>query len=166
MKTLYILRHAKSDWGDAGLSDYERPLNKRGKAAAPLMGELMKNKGFQPNAIISSPAVRAKQTAELVRGAAELKGAINFDSRIYEAGVQTLLQIVGEIEDAHDSAMIVGHNPGLEGLVKILTGESQPMPTAALAIADLDIDCWNQITSATGELRGLFRPKEVGETKN
>ncbi len=161
MKTLYILRHAKSDWGDGGWSDSERPLNKRGRIAAPLMGEAMKNRGFEPETIISSPAVRAKQTAGLVRKAAELKGAINYDSRIYEASPQTLLQVVAEITDALASAMIVGHNPGLEGLVKILTGESQTMPTAALAVIDLDISHWNQTISATGKLRELLRPKEM-----
>ncbi|MDQ2747481.1 MAG: histidine phosphatase family protein [Acidobacteriota bacterium] len=162
MKTLYILRHAKSDWDNAGLSDYERPLNKRGREAAPLMGEMMKTNEFQPPIIISSPAVRARQTAELVRNAAELTGAINFDSRIYEARPQTLLQIASEINDEFDSAIIVGHNPGLEGLIKILTGETKPMPTAALAVIDLDIARWNQIASAAGDLRELIRPKEVG----
>lgn len=162
MKTLYILRHAKSDWSDAGLSDFERPLNKRGQAAAPLMGEAMKNRGFQPATIISSPAARARQTAELIRQSAELTSAINFDSRIYEAGSLTLLQVASEIDEAHDSAIIVGHNPGLEGLIKMLTGELQPMPTAALAVVDLDIERWSRITSANGKLRDLIRPKEIG----
>lgn len=161
MKTLYILRHAKSDWSDGGLSDFERPLNERGKAAAPLMGEAMKNRKFQPEMIISSPAVRAKQTAELVRNAAELKGAINYDSHIYEADPQTLLHIVAEIDDALDSAMIVGHNPGLEGLIRILTGEFQTMPTAALAVIDLYGNRWHEMSAATGKMRELLRPKEL-----
>ena len=165
MKTLYILRHAKSDWSDGGLPDYERPLNKRGRIAAPLMGEVLKNSGFQPETIISSPAVRAKQTAEAVRDAAELKGTINYDSRIYEARPQTLLQVIAEIDDAHESAMIVGHNPGLEGLIKILTGELQTMPTAALAVIDLDISHWSEAIAATGKLRELLRPREMENEK-
>lgn len=161
MKTLYILRHAKSDWSDGGLSDFERPLNERGRRAAPLMGEAMKTGNFQPETIISSPAVRARQTAELVRNAAELKGVINYDSRIYEADPQTLLQIVAEIDDALASAMIVGHNPGLEGLIKILTGEFQTMPTAALAVIDLYGNRWHEMSAATGKMRELLRPKEL-----
>lgn len=161
MKTLYILRHAKSDWNDAALSDFERPLNERGRKAAPLIGKTMKERNFVPQTIISSPAVRAKQTAELVRENAEIEGEINFDSRIYEANPQTLLEIVSEIEDANDAALIVGHNPGFETLVRILTGKIEPMPTAALAVVDLEIENWNQIFAAVGTLRDLLRPKEI-----
>ncbi len=163
MKTLYILRHAKSDWNDAALSDFERPLNERGRKTAPLMGNVMKKRSFNPQTIISSPAVRAKQTAELIKENAELKSEINFDSRIYEAHPQTLLEIVSEIDDVYDSALIVGHNPGFENLVRILTGEIQPMPTAALAIVDLEIGNWNQIFSAVGTLREIVRPKELAD---
>ncbi len=161
MKTLYILRHAKSDWNNADLSDFERPLNERGRKTAPAMGKLMKEKSFIPQTIISSPAVRAAQTAELIKQNAEIEGEINFDSRVYEAHPQTLLDIVSEIDDAHDSALIVGHNPGFENLVRILTDKIEPMPTAALAIVDLDINHWNQTSSAIGTLRDLLRPKEL-----
>ena len=161
MKTLYILRHAKSDWNDASLSDFERPLNERGRKAASLIGETMKKRNYKPQIVISSPAVRAKQTAELIKENAELKSEISFDSRIYEAHPQTLLEIVSEIDDAHDAALLVGHNPGFETLVRILTGKIEPMPTAALAIVDLDIEHWNQIFSANGTLREIIRPKEL-----
>lgn len=161
MKTLYILRHAKSDWNNAALSDFERPLNERGRKIAPLMGKLMKERNFTPQLIISSPAVRAKQTAELIKENARIESEIKFDSRIYEAHPQTLLKIVSEIDDANDSALIVGHNPGFENLVRILTAKIEPMPTAALAIVDLNINHWNQTSSATGTLRDLLRPKEL-----
>lgn len=161
MKTLYILRHAKSGWNDAALSDFERPLNERGMRAAPLMGKTMKERNFVPQLIISSPAVRAKQTAELIKENAEIESEINFDSRIYEANPQTLLEIVSEIEDANDTALLVGHNPGFETLVRILTGKIEPMPTAALAVIDLEIENWNQIFSTVGTLRDLLRPKEI-----
>ena len=161
MKTLYILRHAKSDWNDAALPDFERPLNERGRKAAPLMGATMKKRNYNPPTIISSPAVRAKQTAELVKSTAQFEAEINFDQRIYEAHPQTLLEIVSEIDDAYDSALLVGHNPGFENLVRILTDEIQPLPTAALAVVDLEIEHWNQVFSTAGKLREIIRPKEL-----
>lgn len=163
MKTLYILRHAKSDWSNAALSDFERPLNERGKKAAPLMGRMMRARNFIPQFVISSPAVRARQTAETITENAGLKGKIKFDSRIYEAHPQTLLEIVSEIADSFDSAMLVGHNPGFENLVQILTDEIQPMPTAALAVIDLKIEHWNQIFSSAAILREIIRPKEMAD---
>lgn len=161
MKTLYILRHAKSSWDDAGLSDYERPLNERGLKDAPLMGRIMKKNSFQPDVIISSPATRAKQTAHLIRDAARIDGEIKFDERIYEASPQALVQIISEIDNRNNSVLIVGHNPGLESLIKFLTGKLEPMPTAALAVIDLEIENWSEVNSPRGSLRLLIRPKEV-----
>ncbi|MGI8788616.1 MAG: SixA phosphatase family protein [Pyrinomonadaceae bacterium] len=160
MKTLYILRHAKSSWDDAILSDFERPLNERGLEAAPLMGEMMKKNNFQPDIIISSPATRAKQTASLIKDAAQIVGEIKFDERIYEASPRSLVEVVSEIDDRNETALIVGHNPGLESLIKILTGKLEPMPTAALAVVDLNIERWSEINSSTGSLRILIRPKD------
>ncbi len=161
MKTLFILRHAKSSWDDAALSDFERPLNERGLDAAPLMGGVMKKNRFEPELILSSPARRAEQTAALVKQSAGIGGAIRFDERIYEASPARLLEVISEQNEKIASVMLVGHNPGLEGLLKFLTGELQPMPTAALAIVDLETDKWNQINSSKGSLRTLIRPKEI-----
>lgn len=160
MKTLFILRHAKSSWDDFDLSDFDRPLNKRGLKTAPLMGEKMYENFFQPSMIVSSPAKRAKQTAILVKESAQISRAICYDERIYEASPFRLLQIVSEFDENRDSMMIVGHNPGLEGLVKILTGELQPMPTAALAVIDLNIENWKESSADCGKLRMLLRPKD------
>lgn len=160
MKTLFVLRHAKSSWDNINLSDFERPLNKRGLKTAPQMGEMMYRKNFQPNVIISSPAKRAKQTAILVKESAQISGKIHYDERIYEASPYRLLQIISDFDEKADSVMLVGHNPGLENLLKILTGEIQAMPTAALAIIDLNIEKWNEISQKCGKLRVLIRPKE------
>ena len=161
MKTLFILRHAKSSWADADLADFDRPLNGRGEKAAPLMGGFMREKEFVPQVILSSSAVRAKTTAELVKKASGLTADIKIDERIYEAHPHQLRQIVSELTDDIDQAMIVGHNPGLEGLVRYLTGRMEPMPTAALAVIDLDIASWNEIGDNSGELREIVRPKEL-----
>jgi phosphohistidine phosphatase len=160
MKTLYLLRHAKSSWDDAALADFDRPLNGRGKRAAPFMGELIARIGLGPCVIVSSPAVRARQTAGFVKEGGALAAEIIFDPRIYDAGLADLRAVVSEIDDAHTSAMLVGHNPGIEGLIRHLTGEIETMPTAALAVIALDIDKWSSIDEGCGALHALYRPKD------
>jgi phosphohistidine phosphatase len=161
MKKLYLLRHAKSSWEDASLADFDRPLNKRGRRAAPLMGELMRREGFTPDAIVSSPAARAKATAEMVREAGELRAEIVFDERIYEASPARLRDVAAETSGEHRSIMLVGHNPGMEGFIHYLTGELESMPTAALAVINLRIDKWNGITADCAELVEIYRPKDM-----
>lgn len=160
MKTLFILRHAKSSWDFPDLSDFERPLNKRGKKAAPFMGKLMQEKNLVPDLIISSPAERAKQTAKLVRESAEFDVETRFDERIYEASSHSLMYLVSEIDDEADSVMIVGHNPGFENLAGVLSGERYRMPTAALAVIDLEIKNWSDIAANCGNLREFLMAKE------
>lgn len=160
MKTLYIMRHAKSSWSDPELADFDRPLNDRGNAAAPFMGRLISESGFLPDIILASPAERAKQTAMLVKDAGKLSAGIKFDERIYEASPQTLRQVIFDFEDAIGSAMLVGHNPGMEGFIRYLTKAAQPMPTAALAIVELPTKSWRSIDPGSGSLRRIIRPKE------
>jgi phosphohistidine phosphatase len=160
MKKLFIMRHAKSSWGDASLSDFDRPLNERGQRAAQLMGKRMRDKGLEPSLIISSPAVRASETADLVKNAAKFSCELRLDERIYEASPRSLIQVAAEIDDTHDSAMLVGHNPGIEGFIHLLTGAAHRMPTAAIAVIDLDIDSRQAISAGRGRLENLFRPKD------
>jgi phosphohistidine phosphatase len=160
MKTLYILRHAKSSWTDPTLADFDRPLNERGLRTAPFMGQLMKEHGVSPDVVISSPAVRAAETASAVIKAGDFDRAARLDHRIYEASPHTLAQVVSEIDENCDSAMIVGHNPGMEGLIRYLTGRLESMPTAALAVVDLDIPRWSSVADGCGEVRRVYRPKE------
>lgn len=160
MKTLYILRHAKSSWDNPLLADFERPLNKRGLEAAPFMGEIIYKNGFKPELFLSSPAKRAKQTAVLVREVGAIEQEIRFDERIYEASPQMLVQIIAELGEQSDSLLLVGHNPGLEGLIRYLTGEAYPMPTATLAVIDLNVETWAEATAECGKLRNLIRPTD------
>ena len=164
MKKLFILRHAKSSWDDVGLADFERPLNERGKRDAPFMGEFMRGKGFEPSVVLCSPAERAKHTALLVKDVGDFSCEIRFDERIYEASPHTLAQVISETDDAHAVAMLVGHNPGIEGLIRYLTGDLEPMPTAALAVIALTIDEWGEIADGCGELQNISRPKEISRT--
>ncbi|MCA1625779.1 MAG: histidine phosphatase family protein [Acidobacteria bacterium] len=124
------------------------------------MGEIIRKNQFKINSIVSSPAKRAKQTALLVKEAGQINSEIEFDERIYEASTRRLLKIVSEINDKAESVMLIGHNPGFEGLLKFLTGETHSMPTAALAVIDLKIDEWNKAVANSGSLRILLRPKE------
>jgi len=160
MKTLFVLRHAKSSWDDSSLADYDRPLNDRGKTAAPFMGRIMAERDLVPAVIYSSPAVRARETASLAKKAGKLDAEIRFEERIYEASPQALKQVVAGIDDEFRSAMIVGHNPGMEGFIRLLTGKLESMPTAALAIIDLDIARWEDVGSEQGMLRQIIRPKD------
>ncbi|MEO7538739.1 MAG: histidine phosphatase family protein [Pyrinomonadaceae bacterium] len=161
MKGLFLLRHAKSSWTQPDLSDFDRPLNERGLRTAPFMGELIKKYQFEPAIILSSPARRAKETAELVKLTGSLKAEVQFEDRIYEASPQALVQVASEIDDSSGSAMIVGHNPGIEGFIRFLTGAVESMPTAALAVIDLDIDRWAQLQSECGNISAIYRPKDV-----
>lgn len=166
MKRLYLLRHAKSSWDNASLADFDRPLNDRGLKAAPFMGKLMASRGIQPALIISSPARRAVQTADLVIGSSGFNVPLTYDERIYEASLSTLLKVIGQIQADAGSALIVGHNPGMERIVRYLTGEPQPMPTAALASIKLAVDGWAAVGEKTGTLEFVIRPKEeMNKTK-
>lgn len=161
MKTLYLLRHAKSSWDDLGLKDFDRPLNKRGLKVAPRLGAYMRKEKIRPDIILSSPALRAKQTITLVCERAGLSSLINFDERMYEASAQRLFEIVAGFKEGINSAMMVGHNPGFEELLTALTGESHRMPTAALACIHLRLGKWSELTAGAGQLVWLIRAKEL-----
>ena len=160
MKTLFVLRHAKSSWENPDWSDFERPLNSNGLDAARFIGELIYERGLQPQIIVSSPAKRAKQTAVLVKEIAEVAKPVKFDERIYEASPLALFNLIREFDEKWESVLIVGHNPGFENLVRTLTGETVSMPTAALARINLEIENWHDLETNLNKLEFLIRPKE------
>jgi len=138
-RTLYIARHAKSSWDDASLSDFERPLNKRGKKDAPFIANLLKEKGIKPELILSSPAKRAKTTAKHYHET--LGSELRFDERIYEASLMSLIYLIQETFESVDSLMIVGHNPGLTMLNDRLSNKSiYNIPTAAVVAIEFEDD--------------------------
>jgi len=163
MKTLLVLRHAKSSWNDPALDDHERPLNKRGRRDAPRMGELVREYRLIPDVIISSDAVRARMTAEAVAEAARYPGEILLDPRLYMANPAGILSVLRTVPETRArTVMIVGHNPGLEELVAQLTGDQQDLPTATLAHIALPVGQWRDLRLSThGTLLGLWRPKEL-----
>jgi phosphohistidine phosphatase len=161
MKTLLLLRHAKSSWKDASIRDFDRPLNQRGLKTAPVVGRLMRKRKLHPDLVLSSPAERARQTTELVLAAAGLEVEVRYDERIYEATVARLIEVVTQIDDDANMAFLVGHNPGVEEMVKSLTGEARSMPTASLVSIELDIEKWSKVRAGTGRLVWLVKPKEL-----
>jgi phosphohistidine phosphatase len=161
MKTLLILRHAKSSWDDSSISDHDRPLNQRGLKTAPLMGTLLKANKLVPDLILSSTALRAVETARLVAQAAEFNKSIPAVASFYPGDPVSYIETL-KTQVSAQSIMIIGHNPGLEDLVYTLTGHKHDLPTAALAQVQLPIGHWSQLTTQTkGTLIDIFRPKEI-----
>jgi phosphohistidine phosphatase len=135
-RRLVVVRHAKSAWPDE-VPDAERPLNPRGRRDAPAAGRWIRGRVGRIDAVVCSPATRARQTWGLI--APELAGPPDpiLDDRVYAATVETLLAVVREIPDDVGSALLVGHNPGVAELVAVLTGERPEMKTSAIAVLGL-----------------------------
>lgn len=163
MKTLYLLRHASASWTASGLRDFDRPLDGHGKEAAPLVGRFILKKKLRVDLLLCSPATRARQTAALVTQSAGLSAELLYDERIYEADVARLLEVVAQAGESAEALMIVGHNPGMEELLRFLTNEQHQMPTAALACVSLDVERWGEAREHAGRLEWLVRPKELAE---
>lgn len=161
MRTLLLLRHAKSSWKEPNLEDFARPLNDRGRKAAKAVGKHLAEQKAEIDLVISSPAVRARQTIELVLKAARISPALRFDQRIYEASPTRLLEIISEIEDEPKSVLLVGHNPGMEELLRLLTDQELHMPTAALASISLNIKKWEKVVASNGVLDSFTKAKDL-----
>ena len=163
MKTLLLLRHAKSSWKIPDQPDFERPLNGRGRRAAPLMGRHLREEKIEPALVLCSPAERARETAALFLSAAGLDREVRYDERIYEASAGLLIDVLSEVEREAEGVLLIGHNPGVEKLIEVLTGASARMTTAALARVTLDIDAWRDLGVGVGRLEWVVRPKELGD---
>lgn len=162
MKTLLILRHAKSSWKQPALDDHDRPLSPRGARDAPRMGALLRRRGLTPDLIVSSTAVRARTTANRVADRSGCGGGVRLDRRLYLARPETIAAVAGDLGGGATRLLVVGHNPGLEELVARLTGAAEILPTAALAQVRLPIDAWSGLSTSTrGALVGLWRPREL-----
>jgi phosphohistidine phosphatase len=162
MKTLLILRHAKSSWDDPKLADHDRPLNKRGKRDAPRMGQLLREEDLLPDLILSSTARRARKTAEAIAEASGYTGEIEFTGDFYPGDPSDYIDALQQAPDNCERVMVVGHNPGLEELLETLTGESDHLATAALAQVSLPIQHWRELDDETGgKLLNMWRVKQL-----
>ncbi|MCB9234317.1 MAG: histidine phosphatase family protein [Bacteroidia bacterium] len=161
MKTLIICRHAKSDWS-YDLPDFDRPLNKRGKRDAPRMGEAVAEFGIRPDLIISSPAARAKATAEAVaKKVGYDPGKIRFDRSIYDDGPGNLLGLIQDLAPDLQTVMVFGHNPTQETLARMILGAraSLAMPTGSMVALDVGVNSWKQIAPENCGLKWFLVPR-------
>ncbi len=167
-RELLILRHAKSDWDTPAASDFERPLAKRGKKDAPRVGEWLYREGLIPRLIVSSPAQRARETALKVCKCLDLpRKRIVWDQDVYDADLHTLLAVLARVPVAADLVLLVGHNPGLEELLRHLAGgdvEESPdgklLPTATVARLEMPND-WSALAPGCAALVSIVRPKQL-----
>lgn len=162
MKTILLMRHGKSSWKESDLADHERPLNKRGLRDAPRMGMILCERELIPQQILSSTAVRARQTAEAVAQASEYTGEVTYLDRLYMAEVEEYIETLRELPDTIERAMIIGHNPGIETLLQVLSGRIESLPTAVIAHIAVPIKHWSELNAdINGELVDIWRPKEI-----
>lgn len=170
MKSVLLLRHAKSDWGDQNLADFDRPLTGRGLKDAPGMGQVLADLDFRPDKILSSPARRARQTAELLAEACDYKQSIEWHKSFYEGGCDDLLSALRRLPASLERVMLVGHNPAMEETATTLLAGAETqeqenlairMPTAALVCLDLPITTWAYLEPGKAVLRWFLIPKLV-----
>src|SRR4030042_761372 len=161
MKTLLLLRHAKSSWKQPDVNDHERPLNKRGKMEAPKVGKYLKENDLVPDLILSSTARRAHDTAQAVADECGFEGQIDLCKDLYMSDPACYVDILQSLPDTANRVLVVGHNPDLEALLTLLTDVTQHMTTAALAQIILPITSWQELNEATdGRLQNLWTPRE------
>lgn len=170
MKTLTLLRHAKSSWDDAVPRDFDRPLNKRGRRAAQTVGREMRRLDLDFDAVIASPAMRVIETLDEVAVGYGRDFSARFEQRVYLAAPETLLELVQDAEDDADTLLLVGHNPGLEMLTLSLTETKDnalrreavvKYPTATLAEISLGVERWADVSSGAGMLMRFIRPRDL-----
>ena len=163
VKTLLVMRHAKSDWDAEYGQDHERPLNKRGVHSARLMGRVLAEHGYTPDLVITSTAVRASSTATLAKAAGEWSSGIVLDPNLYGSGVDAAIHVASRASDV-DRLMLVGHQPTWSNLVLKLTGERVEMKTATVAVVEFVIDHWSALPGMLGRLAAVFQPRDYMDT--
>jgi len=163
MKTVYFIRHAKSSWSDMSLRDHDRPLNKRGKRDAPFMAEKLKELGVEPDAIITSTALRAKTTALHFASVFDLSGSrLQEEPAIYEAYSSNILKIVQNTSDDFDTILVFGHNPGFTMVANSFVGgeDIDNVPTCGIVKVVADVSNWRDLKKSKGEVIEFHFPKQ------
>lgn len=165
MKTLLVMRHAKSDWNADYGRDHDRPLNQRGERSARLMGQVVAAEGHTPQRVVSSTAVRARSTAALANEAGDWGAEIVLEDRLYEGGVDTAVDVARSASDV-ERLMLVGHQPTWSYLVSTLSGEHVDVKTATVVVISFDIAEWRELAPGGGDLVAVYQPRdyEGGET--
>lgn len=162
MKTLYLIRHAKSDWSDESLSDFDRPLNTRGKKDAPFMGSILLNDGIHPDLILSSPALRAKSTAiAFAQALSYPTDSIRYIHALYASDTETILALIRDVSPSVNTLFVFGHNPEITECANFITGgDIDNIPTCGVMAMRLREDNWKSIGANSAELRRFDFPKK------
>lgn len=166
MKKVYIIRHAKSSWSDEEIDDFDRPLNKRGRTNAPFMAELLKKQNIVPDLIISSPALRAKSTAEIIAKKLNYKKEIVYESDIYESDVATLHNIFTNIDNENGTVFLFGHNPELNMLAEMYVGFDENIPTCGILEVEFECERWRDISAENAKLVSFEYPKKYDDVNS
>ncbi len=162
MKTLALMRHAKSSWADEGLSDYDRPLNNRGKHDALMMGKRLVERGVQPDILLSSPAKRVRKTTKAIAKAIDYnQDDIVYEDRLYLADISDLFYSILEHNQDADYLMMFGHNPGITDFSNLLAGCGiENVPTCGIVTVEFTMDSWTSIESTKGRLVEFDYPQK------
>lgn len=170
MKLLYLLRHTKSSWDDPSIDDFERPLNKRGRKAATLLADYCRHHEIRPEIVLCSPAKRTRQTLESLQSALG-NAPVAFERRLYEATSLTILALIAELPRNCHSALVIGHNPGLQRLARYLVDADSPnpalrhlgdkLPTGGFVTLSAQINEWDRLTAGGCTLDGFLRPGDL-----
>jgi phosphohistidine phosphatase len=169
MKTLALLRHAKSSWDDQKLADFDRPLNDRGRKAAALMGAELRRRGLTFDLAIASPAQRVTETLDIVQKGLGAPLNVRWEPAVYESTPATLLDLIKATDDRIESLLLVGHNPTMQALALMLARKDDPAreriaegyPTAALLLIEFPAENWNSVQPGSGRIRAFLKPREL-----
>ncbi|MGD8456977.1 MAG: histidine phosphatase family protein [Anaerolineales bacterium] len=162
MKTVILMRHAKSSWKDPNLADHDRPLNKRGKRDAPRMGELLNAEDLIPDTIFCSTANRAKSTVKKLLKSCNFEGEVTYTGSLYHGGPEDFFEILSSLPDDIETVMLVGHNPDMEYFLDLTCDVQEHMPTAAIAVITFPLDHWFDISDGEeGKLVHLWKPRKL-----
>jgi phosphohistidine phosphatase len=161
MKTLLLLRHAKAENGSAGLPDVDRTLNDRGRRDAQAVGAFIRKQNLALDLVLSSSAKRARETTDLVLASADLEVEKRYEQDLYEASPLRLVEVISQIEEERSRVLLVGHNPGMEELLRLLTDRVEQMATATLAKIDLKAASWSKVLEDKGSLDWIVKPTEL-----
>lgn len=168
MKTLYIIRHAKSSWDDTSLDDFDRPLNERGKKDAPRMAKRLNERSVTPDLMLSSPAKRALSTCRKIAEVLKYsEDKIKTEKNLYHASADGILKVIKDIKDKHEVVLLFGHNPGLTDFVNDFMEDDNHfidnLPTCGVVCFRIDVDFWSSVRFGEGRFEFFDFPKSKSD---
>ena len=163
LKRLVLMRHAKSSWSSGAPSDHERPLNKRGRRDAPMVGAELARLGWVPERVLSSDSARTTETFSRMKASLGFAGDADFREDLYLASIPEVRAALSELPDTVGTALILGHNPGWEAVLEYLSGTEEPVKTASAALLSIEADTWPEAMGSRGawSLAQIVQPREL-----